>query len=359
MKARVLIVDDSVVIRRVLSQALGSHPDIEVVGTAANGQIGLAKIAQLEPDVVTMDIEMPVLDGLETLAELRKTHPRLPVIMFSTLTERGGQATLKALSLGASDYLTKPSQTESPGEAIEQVKDDLIARILALTGRGEAPVRTPSPAPARPRDPQPGRVDIVAIGVSTGGPNALAEIFPRLPADLPVPIVLVQHMPPLFTRLLAERLDSVSPLKVSEASDGQVIAPGTAWIAPGNFHMTVERSGTDVVLRTHQGAPENSCRPAVDPLFRSVASVYGRHTLAVILTGMGQDGKKGCEVLHELGAQIIVQDRASSVVWGMPSAVALNGLAQAELPLNAIADEIGLRTRAHRTSRTRRSLASS
>lgn len=353
-KIRVLIVDDAVVIRRLLTDIISADPMLEVAGAAATGSIGLAKIPQINPDVVTLDVEMPGLSGLETLVEIRKVYPTLPVIMFSTLTERGAGATLDALASGASDYVTKPANVGSMTAGIQAVRDSLIPKIKALCARVIAPPATPTP---RLKTPGPGalvvptmatRVDVLAIGVSTGGPNALAALLPQLPGDFPVPIVIVQHMPPVFTKLLAQRLDAKSPLRVFEGHDGARILPGTAWIAPGDRHMLVTRSGTDVVLRTNQEPPENSCRPAVDPLFRSVAEVYGRRSLGMILTGMGQDGLRGCEHLKEVGGQVLAQDEASCVVWGMPGAVA--HLADRVLPLAELPLEILRRVRSGRAA---------
>jgi two-component system chemotaxis response regulator CheB len=350
---RVLVVDDSVVVRRMVSDTLKADPRLEVVGVAANGRIGLQKIPQVNPDVVTLDIEMPILDGLATLKELRRTWPRLPVIMFSTLTARGAEATLEALSLGASDYVTKPANVGSVSLAQERIREDLVPRIIALCARGAtAPAVKPSvSAPLPPRPPRvPGLrsepVDVVAIGVSTGGPNALAKILPDLPADFPAPIVIVQHMPPLFTKFLADRLSAASRLRVREGVAGGVLEPGAVWIAPGNFHMIVERTGDVVSLGLHQEPQENSCRPSVDVLFRSVAEVYGSRSLSVVLTGMGQDGLRGAQTLHAAGATILAQDEATSVVWGMPGFVANAGLASAVLPLESIAAELTLRTAA-------------
>ncbi len=349
-KIRVLITDDAVVIRRLLSNCLAEDPDIEVVGTAANGQIALAKIEQVNPDLVTLDIEMPVMDGLQALAAIRKTHPRLPVIMFSTLTERGASATLDALSLGASDYVTKPANVGSVGAAILRVRDELIPKIKGLCRRGPAP---PTLAPPRPgaeasknfeaRPATLARPEILAIGVSTGGPNALSALLPGLARNFPAPIVIVQHMPPLFTRLLAERLAAVSGLPAREGEAGALLRPGEIWVAPGGFHLEVERVRDGICLRTHQGPPENSCRPAVDVLFRSVAQVFGDRALAVVLTGMGQDGLRGCECIREAGGQVLAQDEASSVVWGMPGAVTQAGLAGKVLPLHELAAEINRR----------------
>jgi len=352
---RILIVDDSAVIRRVLCDGLASDPALEIVGTAANGRIALAKIPQVNPDLVTLDVEMPEMNGLETLVALRKLYPRLPVIMFSTLTERGAATTLDALASGASDYATKPSNTGSLDVTLAQIREQLIPKIKALC---PSRLGVPQPLPPIPllgavrAEPlrEPMRVEIVAIGTSTGGPNALAELIPAIPADFPVPIVIVQHMPPLFTRFLATRLNDRSAITVQECKSGQILKPGEAWIAPGDYHMTVERHGTSVQLATNQGPPENSCRPAVDPLFRAVAKVFGPSALAVVLTGMGSDGVLGAQHIREKGGQVFVQDEASSVVWGMPGQVTAAGLADATFPLGSMAQAIINRVSVKRTS---------
>jgi len=372
---RVLLVDDAVVIRNVVPAELNKDPDLEVVGVAANGVIALAKIPNVQPDIVLLDIEMPVLDGLETLRRLRQQFPKLPVIMFSTLTERGAAATLDALSLGASDYLTKPSNLGDRNQTWAGTRDELIRKIkhlcsgvLRSTGKsgfydhlGDSVSRlssadvtagggagrsvpTYTPRPAAPRG-QPSRVDVVVIGVSTGGPNALLKVLPDLPADLGVPVLIVQHMPPVFTRLLAERLDVKSQLHVREGWQGAPIGPNQIWLAPGDYHMGLARQGTSVAIQLNQNSPENFCRPAVDVLFRDAASVYGKGVLAVVLTGMGQDGLRGCERIRDLGGQIIIQDQPTSVVWGMPGAVARKGLADTILPLDEIAGEITRRVK--------------
>ena len=348
-KIRVLIVDDAVVIRRMLTEVLSGDPQLEVVGTAANGNIALARIPQLNPDVLTLDIEMPEMDGLETLAALRKSYASLPVIMFSTLTERGAAKTLDALALGANDYITKPANVGSVSHAIQRIREGLIPKIKMFCSSAagiDPPPEFPkaiSTSPHRVRAlpvSGPSRVDIVAIGVSTGGPNALAAVFPAFPADFPVPVVVVQHMPPVFTRILAERLESCSELRVEEARAGELLRPGRAWIAPGGYHMVVDRQNGAACLQTNQAAPENSCRPAVDVLFRSVAGCYGRSALGVILTGMGYDGLRGSEQIRTAGGQILVQDEATSVVWGMPGCVAEAGLADRVLPQDQIGSEI-------------------
>ncbi len=351
-KIRILVVDDSVVIRRLVSEELDSDPALEVVGTASNGRIALARLTQVNPDLVILDVEMPEMDGLATLAELRKTHPRLPVIMFSALTQRGAEATLDALALGATDYFTKPAGAGGLEGSLEVIREQLIPEIKALCARPgigcELP-KTPQPSttltpPAPCRPAATSALEVLAIGASTGGPNALAEVFRGLPADFPVPILIVQHMPPMFTRLLAERLTAEFRIPVQEAKSGAVLQPGRAWIAPGDYHLSVVRDGTAIRTLIHQEPPENSCRPAVDVMLRSVAQVYGAGSLAVILTGMGQDGLRGCEAVHEAGGQVLAQDEATSVVWGMPGYVVRAGLADRMLPLSLIADEIVRRT---------------
>jgi two-component system, chemotaxis family, protein-glutamate methylesterase/glutaminase len=341
-RIRILVVDDSVVIRKLLSETLSEDVELEVVGAASDGHIALAKMSQLHPDLVTLDVEMPVMDGLETLREIRKLDRKTPVIMFSTLTERGAGATLEALSLGASDYATKPSKTGSPGAAIERIRSELIPKIKALCAGVVGKLKSlPPPKPmVRVTRPANHCIEIVTIGSSTGGPNALAEVLPHIPKDFPVPIVLVQHMPPIFTRFLAERLASKSEIPVQEGSADQVLHPGQAWIAPGDFHMKVKRAGLRSRLELNQDSPENSCRPAVDVLFRSVAEAYGSHVLAVVMTGMGADGMIGAQHIREAGGEVIIQDEASSVVWGMPGSVFGCGQADAVYPLDQLASQI-------------------
>ena len=375
-KIRVLVVDDAVVVRQLISKVLTRDSDLEVVGVAANGKIALAKIPQVNPDLVILDIEMPEMDGLETLKAIRQTYPRLPVIMFSAVTERGAAATLDALALGAMDYVTKPAHT-SREAAMDYIQAQLAPKIKALCPHSTAyPIAAVSPIAAQelsPRKPiadfplavgrargnetrdRP-RIDIIAIGVSTGGPNALTDLLTAFPADLPVPIVIVQHMPPLFTQRLAERLASQCQIPVREGVNGDIVAPGRAWLAPGNFHMVVERNHTRVQIGTHQAPPENSCRPAVDVLFRSTAKLYGAGVLGIVLTGMGQDGLHGCECIHEVGGQVLVQDEATSVVWGMPGMVANAGLADRILPLNQLASEIIRRLQVGRSWRDDRGM---
>ena len=401
MTIRVLVVDDSAVVRKVVSSVLAAEDGIEVVGTANNGQVALERLEELKPDLVTLDVEMPVLDGVATVRRLRTRHPRLPVIMFSTLTERGARITVEALLAGANEYAAKPSKMGSMAEAMAQIRGDLVPRVRALCAprtappprqpdrtspvgepsptqptqptqparptlmhrpvagvrrppqaaprRASSPRPTPSRPPQRPRRAIPGRVDAVVVGSSTGGPNALAELLGAVPADLPVPMVIVQHMPPTFTRMLAERLDTVCPLSVQEAYDGAPVEPGRVWLAPGGRHLQVRGEGT--TLRLSDGPPENSCRPAVDVLFRSAAAAWGGGVLAVVLTGMGYDGLKGGEVIVAEGGHVLAQDEASSVVWGMPGAVAQAGVAETVAPVPQLAAEIARRTCAGRVLR--------
>jgi len=358
-KKRVLLVDDAVVVRKALSLAIAQDRDLEVAGTAVNGRVALAKFPAVQPDIVLLDFEMPEMDGLATVRELRKIDAHVPIIMFSSLTERGASVTLEALSLGATDYVTKPSNVDMAA-TLAAISRELIPKIRALCRLPEVhspatSARTDAQTPpvvvtARPRLLAP--VQVVAIGVSTGGPDALARVLPALPADFPVPVVIAQHMPPIFTSLLAARLSAKSALAVRECVSGQPLTPGCAVIAPGDFHMVVAQGDGVVLLKTHQGPKENFCRPSVDVLFQSIARIYGSRALAVVLTGMGQDGLKGCETLRALGARIYVQDEASSVVWGMPGFVARSGLADKILPLEQIGAEMIRATALQTSART-------
>ncbi|HYP87479.1 MAG TPA: chemotaxis response regulator protein-glutamate methylesterase [Polyangiaceae bacterium] len=350
---KVLIVDDSVVTRRLLNDVLVADVRIQVVGSAANGAIALQKLPLLEPDVVLLDVEMPDMDGIETVTRLRPQHPRLPVIMCSSLTERGADVTLRALAAGATDYVAKPS---SSGQGLDAFKAELTRKVIAL---GEAsrsrpgtiwPQRASIAAPApvarlqAARQPQT-EVTALAIGCSTGGPNALATLFEGLPRDLSVPLFITQHMPPLFTKILADRLTASTRVTVVEARDQEIVEPGKAYIAPGDYHLRVGRDGTRVVVRLDQEPPENSCRPAVDVMFRSLATVYGPGVLACVLTGMGSDGARGARAIVESGGVVLAQTAATCVVPSMPKAVIEAGLADKVVPLQSMADELLARVR--------------
>jgi len=340
MKAiRILIVDDSAAVRRLLRLALSDDRELEVAGVAANGKIALAMLEQDVPDLVTLDIEMPEMDGLSALAQIRKRYPRLPVIMFSTLTERGAVATLDALALGATDYVTKSITVGDPARAIGSIKEQLIPRIKSFCRRFEISVMHPQAKHEKEQDTLL-PIELLAIGTSTGGPNALAEVLGSLPVDFPIPVVIVQHMPATFTRFLAERLALVCTLPVREATSGVRLAPGEVWIAPGDHHLILTGLRSACSLQLLQTPPENSCRPSVDVLFRSAAQVFRQGLLAVVMTGMGQDGLRGAETVRDVGGRVWAQDAASSVVWGMPGFVVQHGLAQRVLPLSLIGKEI-------------------
>lgn len=350
----VLVVDDSVVVRRLVSDVLSGDPDIEVVGSASNGKIALAKIPLLNPDILTLDVEMPVMDGLETIRQLRKDYPDLPVIMFSTVTERGAAATFEALDRGANDYVTKPANVGSVTASMDAVRAQLIPKIKSWGARRVVPTAAPArvaPPLSVPATRQTeGPVDVVVIGVSTGGPDALTTVVSALPGNLPVPVVVVQHMPPIFTDLFAKRLNGKSALTVTEAQHRDRVEAGRVLIAPGDFHVRLKADPAGVFAALDQGTPENYCRPAVDVLFRSAAEVYGSRVLAVVLTGMGSDGARGAARIVEAGGSVVVQDEATSVVWGMPGAIVHAGLAPEVLPVTAVANAITRRVARGRTS---------
>lgn len=355
-KIRVLLVDDASAVRRLVSGALNRDPELDVIGTAADGQIALTRIDELRPDVVVLDLEMPVMDGLQTLTALRKTHPRLPVIMFSRFTQRGVEATVRALTLGADDYVPKP------GDGLDVdacVGGQLIPKIKLLAARGARAAPAPPSAAAPKPTPlgtarRPARVEVVVIAASTGGPNALAALLPAFPVDWRVPILIVQHMPPTFTTRLSERLAERSGLRVCEAAGGESVAAAQVWVAPGDYHLLVRRDGASIRLVLDQGPQVNSCRPAADVLFRSAAEVYGAGVLAVVLTGLGQDGRAGCERVRAAGGQALAQDRESSVVWSMPGAIVEAGLADAVVPLDRLGAEIISRVRGPQEASERR-----
>lgn len=345
-RIRVFVVDDSVVIRRLVAHALEQDPAIEVVGSAPNGSLALQRIPQLNPDLITLDIEMPEMNGLEVLRHIRRSYPSIRVIMFSTLTERGAAGTIEALSLGADDYVTKASNGGSLDRSLTRLRQELLPKIkqyfdlpgsrIATTGLARGWTQATSPqlivATSRPR--------VFAVGASTGGPTALAELLPELPETFPLPVLVVQHMPPLFTRLLAERLNASCKLRVSEAVQGEPIEAGRILIAPGDFHMRAAERGSTVRVCLEQSTPINSCRPAVDALFASVGDVYGGAAIGAVLTGMGQDGLRGAQILKARGSIVLAQDEPTSVVWGMPGAVAQAGAADAVLPIHQIAPEV-------------------
>jgi len=349
-KLRILIVDDSTVMRSLLRCVIMADAGLEVAGAAGDGETALGVLESLHPDLVLLDVEMPVMDGLVTLRRLRAQGHKMPVIMCSSLTQRGAKVTIEALACGASDYVAKPAGQTSREGAIKALSQDLIPKIRALSIQqqqafpgGTRPPLFPPLAPPLATQAICSNPTALAIGVSTGGPAALDILLPALPPVFALPVLVVQHMPELFTKLFAERLNGRCRLPAHEAVEGEPVRPGTIYIAKGNWHMEVlagTSTGSPATLRLTQGPPENHCRPAVDVLFRSMASVYGPGALAVVLTGMGSDGMLGCRAVREHGGSVLAQDQATSTVWGMPGAVAQAGLAHKVLPLDAIAGEI-------------------
>lgn len=365
---RVAIADDSAIFRKVLKNILGDYDIFEIVGLARNGEEALELVEKLEPDALILDVEMPVMDGLTTLKKLKPRLGRTSVLMFSALTQDGAVTTFQALELGAFDFVTKP-QASSLTEGLASVRSDLVPKLTFLHTRktlrdvSQARSRpTPAPQPTpRPSTPPPApekrvaarmaalrpglalRREVVALGISTGGPKALAQLMPALPADLGVGMLIVQHMPPVFTRTLAERLNETCPLEVSEGREGDEVAPGRVLIAPGGLHMVVRRAGARgeaVLAGLEDTPPENNCKPSVDVLFRSVVNVYGGHAVGVIMTGMGSDGARELKSIKEAGGFVIAQNEATCTVFGMPKKPVEEGLPDLVVPLDEIAPAI-------------------
>ena len=341
-KIRLMIVDDSAVIRKIIQRTAEEDPDIEVVAQVANGKEAVEKARELKPDLITMDVEMPVMNGLEALKAIMSASPTR-VLMVSSLTTEGADTTLEALSQGAVDFLAKPSGG-SP-LAVQKIKESLLEKIRAVAASRIVPAGSVLP-PAVPQTPPPapgpvirptGKVELILIGTSTGGPNALQMVIPRLPGDLPVGVLIVQHMPPAFTTQLASRLDKMSALRVKEAEEGDPICPGQVLLAPGHSHLVVRRRGQVGLEEEPADLPH---RPAVDVMVTSAAAIYGAGALGVIMTGMGQDGKQGLADLKEKGGIIIAQDEKTSVVYGMPRAAVEAGLADQVCPLEKVASAI-------------------
>lgn len=336
---KVLIVDDSAFMRKVLSDIFAAEVDFIIVDTARNGKDAVDKAKRLKPDVITMDVEMPVMDGIKALEVIMRETPT-PVVMVSSLTRDGANATISALELGAVDFVAK---TAGPISSVTGIRNDILIKcraaakvnIVRLHHTHEKPVILPSQFLTVTGDEQ-----IVAIGTSTGGPRALQEIITRLPGNFPCGIVIVQHMPPGFTKSLADRLNSLSSITVKEAEHNDTIQPGVALIAPGDSHMTVERQGNKRVVHLNQNPPVNGHRPAVDPLFESVAQCYGKRALGVILTGMGHDGAKGIQVIKRQQGYTIAEDQSTAVVFGMPKSAIELGVIDKIVPLPSVAAEI-------------------
>jgi two-component system, chemotaxis family, protein-glutamate methylesterase/glutaminase len=335
---RVLAIDDSAVVRGLLRNALSSCPQVELVGTAQDGAEGLEAIDRLKPDLVLLDVEMPLMNGLEVLAEIRAQRLHTRVIICSSATRRGAGITLEALAHGATDYVSKPVAS-NPSQAAEELNRQLLPKIFALfpPEGWHCPVEFPSRQQRASATPIP---RVLVVGVSTGGPAALEKLLPGLPADFPLPILIAQHMPRLFTGLLAERLNALCDLRVCEAEPSAELQCGVVYLARGDWHLEIAGTPRCPSVRIHRGQSLEHCRPSVDLLFRSAASVYGTGALAVVLTGMGTDGLDGCRVVRAAGGRVLVQDKQTSAVWGMPGAVARAGLADQVLPLDAIAGEL-------------------
>ncbi len=361
-RLRVLVVDDTIVYRKSVSDILSELPEVEVVGTANNGKIAMARIATLKPDLITLDIEMPEMNGLEVLTEMREHAPDVGAIMLSTLTQQGGDMTIKALELGAFDFIPKP-QSGTKDENREAIKELLLPILKAFSNRHEIKSILKGKTKAtetkkRPKVPEKegsiaermhkisrqrtAKSEIIAIGISTGGPNALATMMPNIPENIGVPIVVVQHMPPIFTQSLADSLNAKCSLAVREARDGEVLSPNTALIAPGGKQMKVAATadGRSRIVRITDDPPENSCKPSVDYLFRSVAYQFVGRATGVIMTGMGTDGNSGLKLMKRSGSVIIAQDEASCTVFGMPKEPIESGIVDIIAPLDFIADEI-------------------
>ncbi|PQO33194.1 chemotaxis response regulator protein-glutamate methylesterase [Blastopirellula marina] len=337
---RVLIVDDSTLFRKVVRDTLSQCPGVEIVAVASDGKNALEKIRHYHPDLVTLDVEMPILNGIEVLRELQTMPLKPEVIMLSAMTDHGALATTQALRLGAFDFVLKPNQSKLE-DSCAQLKTELLPKVKVLQERlrkqlGTVPIHEEEPIhhDVLSGSFDPGNAKVVGIGVSTGGPAALAHVLPKLPANLRVPLLIVQHMPPVFTRSLSADLDRSSKIKVQEAESGQVILPGNAYIAPGGKQMKViSQNGRKEILITDDPA-ERSCKPSVDYLFRSMAHEYGREAMAIVMTGMGDDGTMGCRLLKRHGCMVVAQEEKSCVVFGMPRQVIAAGLADKVTPLN-------------------------
>lgn len=351
---RVMVVDDSAVVRGLISRMIEAEKDMTVSASVGNGQIAVSTFARTEIDIIVLDIEMPVMDGLTALPKLLEVDREVKVIMASTLTVRNAEISIRALDRGAADYVPKPSSSRelSGGmdfqrELIEKVRSLGSIRREARRAKGPskpgaraavaAPVLKKAPAAIKLRPMPDFRPDVLAIGSSTGGPQALLSVLKGIGPNPRIPIFITQHMPATFTAVLADHISRSTGLTCAEAKDGETVVPGRIFLAPGNFHMVIERKGTQVVVRLNDGPPENYCRPAVDPMLRSIAKVYGSRTLVAILTGMGADGLKGGKEVTAAGGAVIAQDEATSVVWGMPGAVATEGLCSAVLPISHVA----------------------
>jgi two-component system chemotaxis response regulator CheB len=352
-KIRVMLVDDSAIIRGMNARILSRAGEVEIVASLANGELAVARMDQGDIDVIVLDIEMPVMDGLTAIPLLLKKDRKVKILMSSTLTQRGAEVSFRAMNLGAADFIAKPTAdadaTAEGGTSIEEYRREIVAKTLnlgkaALKQRARALAaakrEAAAPAPARPvlaLDATRAAPKVIAIGSSTGGPQALLQVFRELDKGIRCPILITQHMPAHFTEILAKHIDGASAMPCREAKDGDLLEPGQVYVAPGDFHMTVHADGVRHRVALNQDPPENFCRPAVDPLFRSIAETFGKSALCVVLTGMGRDGASGAEVVAEAGGCVIAQDEETSVVWGMPGATYKTGVCSALLPISKVA----------------------
>ena len=359
-KLKALIVDDTAVYRKILSDILSDQAGIEVVGTASNGEMAIAKAEKLQPDFITLDLEMPVMDGLEALPHLKKLNPDVAIIMVSAHTTSGAKTTMKALQAGALDFIAKPDRSSMEASKLEiqqQLRNVLRSVISKFQVQSALGRRTPV-APTKPVPPPPvtappnsiaermakitgnTRPEVIAIGISTGGPQALTKVIPRLPANLKLPVLIVQHMPPVFTKALADSLSKISKLKICEASDGEKLEAGNVYIAPGGKQMKINKENGIAQIEITDDPPENHCKPSVDYLFRSLSILYKGNVLSVIMTGMGKDGAVGMRLLKRLGGKTIAQDQHSCTVFGMPMEAIKTGVVDQVVPLEEIAEQI-------------------
>jgi len=340
----VMVVDDSAIVRGLITRTLNADPRIEVVASCSNGEMAVVQAGKRALDVIILDIEMPVMDGLTALPKLQRVNPGARIVMASTLTQRNAAISLRAMALGAADYIAKP--TTDRLNANETFHRDLIQKVIAL-GQTKRPMRAPD-ASSRPPVPSPvitrggmmRQPRIIAIGSSTGGPQALLTLLGSLSPSVTCPIVIAQHMPATFTTVLAQHIERASGRPCTEAANGMEIKPGRIYLAPGDYHFEIVRAGAGFAAKLSQTPAQNFCRPSVDPLFHSVAQLFGAESCAVMLTGMGADGCGGAKAIAATGAPVIAQDEATSVVWGMPGAVAQAGICSAILPLPKIAGHL-------------------
>ncbi len=356
-KIRVMLVDDSPIIRGMNARILDNMPSVEIVASVSNGELAVKRMEQGGIDVIVLDIEMPVMDGLTAIPLLLARDKNVKILMSSTLTQQGAEVSMRALQLGAADFIPKPTNIASVDgrNAVDDYRRDIVEKIMNLgTAATKRKIRTAAPV-VEPKaikkdaaliyDGSRPTPRVLAIGSSTGGPQALMEVFRNLNGPLHCPVLITQHMPPHFTEILAKHIGDVAKTPAREAIDGEIVEPGRIYVAPGDYHMTVKAEGTKVRISLNQDEPENFCRPAVDPLFRSIASVYGKHALCVVLTGMGRDGAAGAKIAADAGAVVVAQDEETSVVWGMPGATYATGVCDAVLPISGIAPFINKATK--------------